>query len=100
MGPLRQAEDLVLDPHQLAALAGEVPPAPQPHGVAIGGPVEGLGHRGPPVHHQGLEVWSGHGQAADVVAGAPTASVAGQEVYAAEAERLVPDVQLLQAVEA
>ena len=67
------AEQLVLDGQQLAAPGGEVAAADQAHRRAPGGPVEGLGHRGPPVDHQRLPLLVGHGQAPDVEAVAPLA---------------------------
>ena len=61
------AEQLVLDGEELAALGGEVPPPGQAHRVAAGGPVEGLGHRRPPVDDDRLPLLVGHRQPADVV---------------------------------
>ena len=64
--PDRGGEPLVLDTHHPAALEGEVAAQDQAQGVPPGGPVEGLGHRGPPVDHQRLVVGAVDGQAADV----------------------------------
>ena len=72
--------------------------------VAAGGPVEGLGHRGPPVHHQRLVVGAVDGQAADVEAsrcrvrvGPRFAVVALVEpVDPTEGQGLVADVELLE----
>ena len=76
------------------------------HGLAAGGPVEGLGHRGPPVDHQGFMIRSRHGQPADVERLTEYRSVARAVPMAApglreavdppEVERLVADVELFQ----
>ena len=56
-GPVAGAgEVLVLDPDDRAAPDGQVATAGQALGIEPGGPVEGLGHRGPPVHDQRLVV--------------------------------------------
>ena len=67
--------------------------ADQTHRVAPGGAVEGLGHGGAPVHHQGLLVLAGHGQPAEVE-GLPVG-----QVDAPEAQGLAPQVELLDPVE-
>ena len=72
----RRGEALVLDADDPPALGGEMAPQDQAHGVAARGPVEGLGHRGPPVHHQGLEVLARDPQPADVEALGPLRAVA------------------------
>ena len=60
------AEELVLDRQQLAASGGEVTAAGEAHGLAAGGPVEGLGDRGPPVDDDGLLLGVADRDAADV----------------------------------
>jgi hypothetical protein len=62
----RVAEQFVLDPQQGAASGGEVAAAGQTHGLATGGPVERLGHRGPPVDDHRLLLGVAHRDAADV----------------------------------
>ena len=62
----------------------------RPIGCAAGGPVEGLGHGGPPVDDQGLALLVGHRQAADVVA---VAALAAGAVDAAEHEAGVAQLQ-------
>jgi hypothetical protein len=62
------AEQLVLDTEEFLALDGEVAPPQQTHGVATGGPVEGLGDRCPPVDDDRLAVLVGDGETADVEA--------------------------------
>ncbi len=104
-----QGEPLVLDPHDLAALEGEVAAEDESLGVATGGPVEGLGNRGPPVDDERLVVCSVDGQSTDVEGlgvrdpvravggrGGPVARAGGQPVDPPEGECLVPDVQLLE----
>ena len=66
-----KGEPLVLDPDDLPAVEGEVAAEDESLGVAAGGPVEGLGHRGPPVHHQRLVVGTVDGQATDVEVSVP-----------------------------
>ena len=92
-------EVLVLEPDDAAAAHGQVAAAGQALGVEAGGPVEGFGHRGPPVDDQGLVVGARDGQAADVEGLAQRRSPSpglGEPVDAAEVEGLVPDVELLQ----
>ena len=60
------AEQLVLDVEQRAAPGGEVATAGQAHRFAPGGPVEGLGHRSPPVDDHRLLVLVADRDAADV----------------------------------
>ena len=62
------AEQLVLEPEQLAALDGEVAAAGEAHRLTAGRPVERLGDRRPPVDHDRLAVLVGDGEAADVEA--------------------------------
>jgi hypothetical protein len=61
------AEQLVLDPQQPASSRGEMASPHQPHRCSTRGPIEGLGDRRPPVHHQRLLVVVGHGNPPDVV---------------------------------
>ena len=85
-------------------------PAPgQALRIEAGGPIERLGHRGPPVDHERLVVRARHGEAADVERLAQSGAVGtvgrfvapfGQPVDAAEIEGLVADVELLQAGQA
>ena len=89
------AEELVLDPEQLAAARGEVPAAGQAHRVTAGRPVEGLGHRRPPVDHHRLLPPVRHGQAPDVEG---LAAVVGVTIDAAEQQRRVAQVELGQPV--
>ena len=49
--PLEVSEQLVLEAQHGASSAHDVTTALQAHGYRTGGPVEGLGHWGPPVHH-------------------------------------------------
>ena len=88
--PGRLAEELVLDGEELAATGGEVAAADEPHRLAPGGPVEGLGDRRPPVDHERLAVLVGHRQAADVVA---VAAVPAGAVDAPEHEAGVAELQ-------
>ena len=55
------AEVLVLVPDDGPRANGQVAPAGQALGVEPGGPIEGGGDGGAPVHHQGLAVEPGHG---------------------------------------
>ena len=107
-GPL--AEELVLDVQQGAAPGGEVAAAGQAHRLPPGGPVEGLGHRRPPVDDHRLLVLVGHRDAPDVVrladgrrwprsAWAPLPLAARLLVDAPEAERGVTEVELGEAVQ-
>ena len=88
------AEELVLDAEQLAAPGGEVAAADEAHGLAAGGPVERLGHRGPPVDHDRLLLVVRHRQAADVEGLAALVLVA---VDATEQQRGVAEVELRRA---
>ncbi len=107
-------EALVLDPDHLAPLEGEVPTQDETLGVAPGRPVEGLGDRRPPVDDQRLVVGVVDGEATDVEdlgrRPLPSLAVSGRArrpapidrpaVDPAEGERLVADVELLEAGEA
>jgi len=68
-----------------------VAPPVEAHGLTTGGPVEGLGHRGPPVDDQRVVVLVGHGDATDVVS-LPADGL--RAVDATEDQRGVPDRQL------
>ena len=76
----------------------------QTHRVAARRPVEGLGHRGPPVHHQGLEVLARDPEPADVEALGPLRLArpipVQAPVDAAETQGLLADVELVEAGEA
>ena len=106
--PVGVDEVLVLEPEHGPAPHGEVAAAGQALRIEPGGPVEGLGHRGAPVDHQRLVVRARDGQAADVERLAQRRAVRavavrpglGEAVDAAEVERLVADVELLQAGQA
>ncbi len=101
-------EVLVLEPEHRAAPHGEMAAPGQALRVQAGGPVERLGHRGPPVHHQRLVVRARDGETPDVEGlaqhrssgGRGTVPRFGQTVDAPEVERLVADVELLQAGQA
>ena len=92
------AEQLVLDVEERAAPGGEVAAAGQAHRLAAGGPVERLGHRGPPVDDDRLLVLVGHRQAPDVVGVARrrlrVAVAVARLVDAPEHERGVAEVEL------
>ncbi len=98
------AEPLVLDPHDPPTLGGEVATQDQPHRVPARGSVERLGHRGPPIDHQGLEVLARDPQPPDVEAlglldaGRPVTVLA--PVDPAEAQGLLTDVELVEAGQA
>ncbi len=62
------AEQLVFDAEQLLALDGEMPAPGDAHRIATGGAVERFGDGCPPVDHDGLAVFVGHRQPADVEA--------------------------------
>ena len=49
--PFEVSEQLILEAQHGAPSAHNVTPALQAHGYRTGGPVEGLGYRSPPVHH-------------------------------------------------
>ena len=76
--------------------------------VQAGGPVERLGHRGAPVHHQRFVVRARDGETADVeglaqqraTGGGVNLPGFGETVDTPEVERLVADVELLQAGQA
>ena len=87
------AEQLVLQVDDPAPVGDEVAAAPQAHGMAAGGPVEGLRRRHPPVDDQRRVVDVGHRQAPDVV------RLAVVPVDAPEADGLVADPQALDALE-
>ncbi len=61
-----QAEALVLDAHDPPAIECEVPAQHEAEGIASSRPVEGGGHRSPPVDDQWLLVGPVDGQATDV----------------------------------
>jgi hypothetical protein len=92
------AEELVFDAEQLTAAGGEVAAAGQAHRLAAGGPVEGLGDRGPPVDDERFLVGARHGDATDVERLAVGELLVGLAVDAAEHERGVAQVKLGQAV--
>ena len=83
------AEELVLDPQQGAAPGCEVPPALQAERLAAGGPVEGLGHRCPPVHQDRVVIGVPQTDPSDV-----EPLTRSRRVDAAEHQRPVPDVEL------
>ncbi len=97
-------ETLVLHAHDPSTLGGEVATKDETHGLSPRGPVEGLGHGRPPVHHQGLEVLARDPQAADVetlgVLEAGRRGVVLASVDAAEAQGLLADVELVEAGQA
>ena len=64
--PFEVAEQLVLEAQHGASAAHDVAAALQAHGYRSGGPVEGLGHRGPPVHHDRFLVLVPDADPADV----------------------------------
>ncbi len=92
------AEELVLEAEDGAALDDEVAAAHQAHRLAAGGPVEGLGHRGPPVDDDRLGLLVGDGQAADVEALDGVRRL-GQPVDAPEHERGVAEIEVGEALE-
>ena len=59
-------EQFVLDTEQALPFDGEVASSNEPHRIAAGRTVEGLGDRRPPVDHHRLAVHVGDGQTADV----------------------------------
>ena len=63
---VHQAEALVLDTDDPPAIEGEVPAQDEAERVASGRPIEGGGHRSPPVDDQWLLVGPVDGQATDV----------------------------------
>ena len=99
-------EVLVLQPEHGPAAHAEVSAPGEPLRVETGRPVERLGHRRAPVDHERLVVGARDGQAADVEglterrARCATFVGVGQPVDAPEVERLVTDVELLQAGQA
>ena len=60
------AEQLVFEVEHPAPLGQEVAAPREAHGLGPGRPVERLGDRSPPIHHERLLVIVGHGQASDV----------------------------------
>ena len=98
------AEQLVLDAEQLAALDREVAATDEAHRLAAGGAVERFGDRRPPVDDDRLGVLIGHREAADVEALAAVGTVVpfgrgGEAVDAAEHERGVAEVEVVQALD-
>ena len=91
--PLRVAEQLVLDAHYDPAAADQVPAPFQAHGHRTGGPVEGLGDWGPPVHDHRILVDVPDPDSTDVKA---AAAGLGLLVDATEDQRGVAHVQLPQ----
>ena len=59
-------EQLVFQVDDATPVGDEVPAAPEAHGMAPGGPVEGLGRGHPPVDHQRRVVDIGDREASDV----------------------------------
>ncbi len=103
----RAGESLVLDAHHFAALEGQVTAQDETEGVPSGGPVEGLGHRCPPVDYQRLVVRPVDGQTTDVEGlGVGGGAVAVEPVLVdhpvdpPEGQRLVADIELLEAGQA
>ena len=103
------AEELVVEAEQQPAAGGEVTAADQAHRLAAGGPVERLGDRRPPVDDDRLLGLVGDGEAPDVEAvdqvgvgrghlRARASNVGPALVDAPEAQRLVADVELREAV--
>ena len=83
------AEVLVFHSQQLPAPGDEVAASGQIHGIAAGGPVEGLGGRGPPVDGDGLLVVVPHRHPAHIE---PVATPFLGPVEAAEHQRGVADI--------
>jgi hypothetical protein len=93
---LLPVEDLVVDPDQLPAVAGlgeEVPAAHHRHRVAGGGPVEGLGHGGPPVDDEGGLVLLGDGDPPHVEGPSEPRRLVRLQVEPPEAEGRGADVE-------
>jgi hypothetical protein len=87
------AEELVLQVDDPASVGDEVAPAPEAHGMAASGPVEGLRGGHAPVDHQRRVVDVGDRQPPDVK------RVAVVPVDASEADGLVANRQALDALE-
>ena len=104
--PRRIDEVLVFEAEHGTPAHGQVAAAGQALGVEPGGPVERLGHRRPPVHHQRLVVGTGDGQTSDVerlpqAGSVPAVGVRfGEPVDAPEVEGLITDVELFEAGQA
>jgi hypothetical protein len=100
--PARQiafrVEQLVLDVKHGCVLGEQVAPPAETHRVRPGRPVEGLGHRRPPVHDDRLLVGAGNCESADVerLIGVPF----GQPVDPPEHEGLPPQLEVLEPAEA
>ena len=98
----RVDEVLVLQPEDRPAAHGQVPAPRQALGVEPGGTVERLGHRGAPIDDERFMVGARHRQPPDVerlterTVGRRTVPGLGQAVDAAEIERLVADVELVE----
>ena len=93
--PRTLAEQLVLDAEQLPAPGGEVAATHQSHRRPPGGSVEGLGHRRPPVDHEGLLALVGDRHTADVEGVAP---VGAGLVDAPEHQAGIAQVQVVETV--
>ena len=96
-GAVGDVEVLVLQPDHPLPVHRQVAPSRKALGGQPGRPVEGLGHRRPPVDDQWLVGGVGHGQAPDVEGLGLLPVALGGHVDTAEAERLVTDVELGQA---
>src|ERR1019366_3981053 len=96
-------EAFIFDPHDPAPLGGQMAPQDEAHGVAPRGPVERLRHRGTPVDDQGLEVLARDPEPADVealgVPGTGRRRAVLTTVDPTETQRLLPDVELVEAGE-
>ena len=104
---IRIHEVLVLEPEHGTPPHREVAAAGQALGIESRGTVEGLRHGGAPVHHQRLVIGARDGEPADVEGlaqqGGLRAGVVArlrETVDASEVQRLVADVELLQAGQA
>ncbi len=79
-------EGLVVQPEHLPALGQEVTSSADPQRVRRRGPVEGLGHRRPPVDDQRLLFLVGHGDASEVEAYPLAVDPAEAQVHGPEGE--------------
>ena len=96
-GAVGLGEVLVFDAEHLAVPDLEVASAREPERLDARRAVEGLGDRCAPVDDERLEVLAGHGDASDVERLARRAVGRRRGVDATEAQRLVADVELLEA---